>query len=226
MISHGYDGPMENPLNRREAMELTIALGAAHRGDDYTNADCIGRILFAGSGGGYLRTQCEDNPEVYAEKVAQQIADLQTIIEPYVGRFVCGKHEQLGVAQGEEWELWGRATTDPSRVLHTSGIILGIADVVFDRTMRFAYDRPYDLDTAKEYTWNGKDFKIGVLLDTTFATDAFCFHLPAPETDRMLIPVRGFPRYYESFNGLWSWQLSGVDASYIAAMEADVANES
>lgn len=209
MISPSYTGLIENPVTRSEAARLTVELGAAHHGDDYDNADVIGRILHYG-GDGYLARRCREDPQAFTEKVENQIEELQAIVAPYVGRWVAAKHAMLGVEAETGWELWQRLFGS-SNVMHTSGIILGVAGVKMERHMIFDYNYPTEVSKAHQASWRGPDYKIGVLLDTTLATPSFCYGVEAPDTDRMLVPVRGFPRHPQTLSGLWSWQLSGSD---------------
>ena len=208
MISPSYTGTIENPLTRSEGIALTLELGAAHKGDDYHNADVLGRILHFG-GVNYLEAERDRDPEAFAGKVEEQIEELKAIIAPYIGKWAAAKHYNLGVENGEDWELWQRPHGS-SRVMHTSGIILGVAGVKMDRCMHFDYDHPNEVARARVSSWQGHAYKIGVLLDTIHATPSFCYGVEAPDADRMLVPVRGFPRHRESFSGLWSWQISGL----------------
>lgn len=209
MISPSYTGTIENPLTRSEGIALTLELGAAHHGDDYHNADVFGHIQHFG-GVNYLEKERDRDPEAFAARVTSQIEELQEIITPFVGRWTAAKHETLGVETGDGWELWQRLH-DRSKVMHTSGIILGVAGVKMERCKYFDYDHPTEVARARVATWLGRTYKIGVLLDTTHATPSFCYGVEAPDATRMLVPVRGFPRYRESFSGIWSWQLTGSD---------------
>ncbi len=195
-------------LTLREGIELTIALGKAHIGDDYDNADVYGRIQHFG-GTGYQAKRFEQNPDVFESKIDSQINRLEEIIAPHIGKIALAKHRHLGVKNDEDWELWSRAVSD-HKVMHTSGVILGIAGIAMERCMSFDYHYPGEVDKAVEMKWRGGAYKIGVLLDTTDNKPEFGFRVQAPKTDRMLVPVRGFPRYPESFSGLWSWQITGV----------------
>lgn len=194
-------------LTRTEGVELTIALGKAHEGDDYDNADVYGRIKHFG-GSGYQAKRFEENPELFKAKINDQIERLSNIIAPAIGKIASAKHCRLGVKRDDGWEIWSRAP-GCNEVMHTRGVILGIAAIAMKRRMAFDYFYPDRLDKANDVTWYGGEYKIGVLLDTTDNKSEFAFRVPAPKTDRMLVPVRGFPRQLESFSGLWSWQLSG-----------------
>jgi hypothetical protein len=209
MIAPRYNGKVENPLSPAEAKQLTLALDAAHHGDDYHNADVFGAVIHFGDSG-YLGKQHARDPQAFEEKVTSQIEELQAIIAPHIVQWVAAKHCKLGVENQGEWELW-QMIYGSSKVMHTSGIILGIAGVKMERVMHFDYDHPTEVSKARVSSWANRAFKIGVLLDTTHATPAFSNGIEAPDTDRMLVPVRGFPRHRESFSGLWSWQLSGAD---------------
>lgn len=212
MISPSYTGTIENPLTRSEGVALTLELGAAHHGDDCHNADVFGRILHFG-GVNYIEAERDRDPEAFAGRVEQQVEELKEIVAPHVGKWAAAKHRVLGVENDNKWELWHRLYGS-SKVMHTSGIILGIAGVKMDRSMHFDYYHPNEVAKAREASWQGGDYKIGVLLDTTHATPAFCYGVEAPDTNRMLVPVRGFPRHRDSFSGLWSWQISGLDKAY------------
>lgn len=207
MIGPRYNGVIGESLTRDEGIALTIELGRAHTGDDYHNADVFGSVLHNG-GDSYLEAERDRNPEAFAARVDEQVDRIQEIIAPHIGKWAAAKHMRLGVLNEGEWELWERLF-GRSKVMHTSGIILGAAGLVMERTMIFDYDHPGDVSEAHELRWKGKSFKIGILLDTTEAEPSFCYGVEAPDVNRMLVPVRGFPRHRESFNGLWSWQLSG-----------------
>lgn len=205
----GYDGPRPNPLTRQEGANLSVELGRAHRGDDYTNADVYGKVLNFG-GRNYLGAVLERDPEAFRAKIDNQIADLQGIIAPHVGRYATAKHRQIGVFNESDCDLWERFY-GRSKVMHVSGIILGVAGVALRRRMIYDIDNPGKIDNAREFAYGGKDFRIGVLFDTTDMEPYFCYRVEAPDTDEMLVPIRGFPRSSKEFHGLWSWQIAGSD---------------
>jgi hypothetical protein len=206
MIAPEYTAPKLNPLTRREGAHLTVAMGSAHVGDDYHNADVFGKVLHFG-GVNYLEAERDRDPRAFTSKVEVQVEQLQELITPYIGRWAAAKHEMLGVKRESAWETW--RSYDRPKVMHTSGIILGVAGVVMNRRVIFGYNHP--AQSSQMQNIRRGDFKIGVLLDTTDASPAFSYGVEAPETDRMLVPVRGFPRRGDSFSYLWSWQLSGTD---------------
>ncbi len=208
MIRPGYSGIKENPLSLIEGVGLTIELGRSHAGDDYDNADVYGRILHFG-GGGYLGARLIADKEEFISKIDTQVDRVQKIIAPYIGRWATAKHRMLGVKNEGEWQLWQRSHGDAD-VMHTSGIILGAAGVAMNSTMTFHWDHPDEVSKAYE-AHAGQTFKIGVLLDTTYSSPAFSYGVEAPDTDEMLVPVRGFPGSREGFSGLWSWQIGGTD---------------
>ncbi len=209
MVLPSYTGTKENSLTRSEGVALTLELGAAHHGDDYHNADAFGRVLHFG-GVNYLEAERDRDPGAFAGKVERQIEELKEIVAPHIGKWAAAKHRMLGVDNDGGWELWERLF-DRSKVMHTSGIILGVAGVKMERCMHFDHDYPNEVAKARVSSWRGGAYKIGVLLDTTHTTPYFSYRVEAPGTNRMLVPVRGFPRHRKSFSGLWSWQLSGFD---------------
>lgn len=209
MILHGYDGVIENPLSRVEGIELTVALGAAHRGDDYYNADVFGAVLHHG-GTGYIKSEMDRDPQAFAERVDEQIDELKVIIAPYIGRWAAAKHGALGLEVEDSWVLWQRSSSG-TECMHTSGVILGVAGVKMDKRMLYNFEYPNDLSRAYEATWKRHSYKIGVLLDTTHTRRSFSYGVEAPAANKMLVPVRGFPGNKKYFNGLWSWQLSGTE---------------
>lgn len=72
MISPSYTGTIENPLTHSEGAALTLELGAAHKGDDYHNADMFGQVLHFG-GVNYLVAERDRDAEAFAGKVEKQI---------------------------------------------------------------------------------------------------------------------------------------------------------
>lgn len=212
MLAPNYSGPKTNHLTRREGVDLTIALGAAHIGNDYENADVYGEALYFDDRSSYRKSQVNKNPETYRAKVEGQIERLQEIIAPFIGRWAAAKHNILGLKNGSTWDLWEASFgyTRPG-VLHTSGIILGISGIAMNRRMVFHYDHPEDLSKAHDSRIQNKNFKIGVELDTSHNDPVFSYGVEAPDTDRMLVPVRGFPVSERQYHGIWSHQISGSD---------------
>lgn len=194
-------------LTRHEGIELTVALGKAHTGDDYDNADVYGRIKHFG-GSGWQAKRFQEHPEVFETKINDQIERLRDIIAPHIGKVAAAKHRHIGVENGGSWELWRRAPGD-HEVMHTRGIILGIAGIAMKGTMMYDWEHPGNPEKAMDITWEGGTYKIGVLLDTTDNKREFGFRVQAPNTDRMLVPIRGLPRHPDNYSGLWSWQISG-----------------
>ncbi len=209
MISPGYEGPLINPLSRDEGINLTVDLRAAHQGDDYHNADVFGRVIHYG-GVNYLEAEMNHDPKRFEAKVEDRVRELKEIIAPHIGRWAAAKHNRLGVMSETGWELWENNYAS-TRVMHTSGIILGVSGVALDKCMYFDYDHPGRVDEARVASWRGGAYKIGVILDTTHTKPAFCYGVEAPETNRMLVPIRGLPSRRSLFNGIWSWQISGID---------------
>lgn len=203
----GYDGEIVNPLSIQEGIDLTIALGRAHKGNDYDNADVHGRVLHFG-GVNYLEARRDKDPEEFQRGVDAQIEELQAIVEPHIGKWVTAKHKEIGVKNGPDWELWERPFERP-KVMHISGIILGVAGLVMERVVHYDYEHPGQIEHVRTSSWRGKDFRIGVLLDTSKMRPVFCYGVEAPQTDRMLLPIRGLPRTRQGYNGIWSWQLHG-----------------
>ena len=208
MIFPRHNGVIENPLTYAEGVSLTVALGAAHQGDDYYNADVFGRVLHFG-GSGHIKNEKERNPQEFTNRIDTQIDELKAIIAPYIGKLAAAKHGVLGVDGENGWELWQRSSSG-NELMHTSGVILGVEGIAMNRTMVFNFEYPTDISKAYEASWRGGDYKIGVLLDTTHASRSFCFGIEAPEANRMLVPVRGFPGNKKYFSGLWSCQISGM----------------
>lgn len=205
----GYDGPRPDPLTRQEGANLTVELGRAHRGDDFTNADMRGRVLNYG-GVNYLEAELKRDPEAFEAKINDQIVELQGIIAPHVGRYATAKHGQIGVFGEEGWDLWERFY-GRTKVMHVSGIILGVAGVALNKRMICDYENPEKVDSAREFKSGGKNYRIGVLFDTTDMEPYFCHKVEAPDADKMLVPIRGFPRTSQQFHGIRSWQIAGTD---------------
>ncbi|MDB5163672.1 MAG: hypothetical protein JWS12_289 [Candidatus Saccharibacteria bacterium] len=208
MISPGYSSPIEDALTPSEGVQLTVELGRAHTGDDYHNADVFGTVLHFG-GVNYLEAERDRDREAFTAKIDGQVDRIQEIVAPFIGKWAFAKHQILGVKNEVGWDLWERFC-GRAEVMHTSGIILGAAGVVMDRTMNFDYEYPGDVSKARE-SHKGPGFKVGIVLDTTETDPAFSYGVEAPNTDRMLVPVRGFPITRKSFHGIWSWQISGID---------------
>lgn len=207
MAEASHTAAANEVLTRHAGIELTVALGKAHIGDDYDNADVYGRIKHFG-GAGWQAQRFQEHPEVFETKINDQIERLRDIIAPHIGKLAAAKHRHIGVEKGGSWELWRRAPGD-QEVMHTRGIILGIAGIAMKRTMMYDWEHHGDPAKVINMAWQGGTYKIGVLLDTSDNHREFGFRVQAPDTDRMLVPVRGLPRHRDNYSGLWSWQISG-----------------
>lgn len=190
-------------LSSDQGVELTLALGAAHVGDDYYNADVFGEIMHF-DGRGTLNDKRAKDPEAFDKKVNNQIETLRDIVAPYVGMRAMAVHHEMGFHTRDTWEYW-KPIYPRIKTVHTTGTILGVEGVVFERQMSPRGRSPAD---AVHLSLSGRLYKIGVVFDTRGEKNVNIGG-EYPHGDMSFLPVRGLAANRKYFNGIWSNQIRG-----------------